>query len=126
MKKSFDGESSPNIAVTLHVLGSVYQERGNLQKAEEYLLKSLEMEKSFGGGSSPGIAATLYALGTVYYVRGDLQEAEKLFSQASEMFRLFYTDGHSTIVNAKQWLDNISVKLSDSDPRKENIHQLKD
>ena len=72
------------------------------------------------------IAAILRELGTVYYARGDLQEAKKLFLQALEMFRLFYTDGDPHIVDTKQWLENISVKLSDSDRPKENIHQSND
>ena len=99
MKKSFHGESSPGISNTLHSLGSGYQERGNLQKAEEYFLKFLEMEKSFQAESSPCAAVTLHQLRSVYYERmfianiNYLQEAEKLILQSLEMYRLFYVVG---------------------------------
>ena len=76
----------------MHELESVYQERGILQKAEKYFLKSLEMEKLFHSENSPRAAVTLLQLGSVYYERGDLQEAEKLVLQALEMYRLFYAD----------------------------------
>ena len=72
MKKSFHDEISPSIhvAIALHQLGSVYCARGNIQKSEEYLIKSLEMQKSFHGESSPGVAVT-------YQKRGNLQKAEE-------------------------------------------------
>ena len=71
-------------------MGSVYYTRGNLQNAEEYLLKSLEMTKSFHGESSPGIAATLHELGSVYYTRGNLQNAEEYLLKSLEMTKSFH------------------------------------
>ena len=107
MKKSFHGESSPDIAATLHELGNVYFTRGNLQKAEEYLLKSLEMTKSFHGESSPHIAATLQELGSVYKQRGNLQKAEEYLLKSLEMKKSFHGESSPGIAATLQELGSV-------------------
>lgn len=61
------GKEYYGLALTYNNLGSVLQELGKLKEAEEYFLKTLEIEKrSLGGERNPEIANTLNNLGAVY------------------------------------------------------------
>ena len=77
VQKRFQLISNFEECKALRRFGTLYIDLGDLQKAEEYLLKSLEMEKSLYGESSPGIVSTLHTLGRVYQERGNPQKAEK-------------------------------------------------
>ena len=92
----------------LHRLGNAYFFTGNLQKAEEYFLKSLEMKKRFHGESSPaGIAKTLLALGDVYILLCDLQKAEEYLLKSLEMEKSFHSESSPGICNALHSLASV-------------------
>ena len=68
-------EDKAVIAIAFGNLGLIYQTRGDLEKAEEYHLKSLEIEKELG--RKEGMASQYGNLGLIYRTRGDLEEAEE-------------------------------------------------
>ena len=65
-------------------LGLVYGERGDLDKAEEMYLKSLEIEEALG--RKEGMASQYGNLGLVYQVRDDLDQAEEVFLKSLALF----------------------------------------
>ncbi len=63
------------ISMALGNLGLIYRTRGDLEKAEEYHLKSLEIEKELG--LKEGMASDYGNLGLIYRRQGDLEKAEE-------------------------------------------------
>ncbi len=80
---SFVEEGCKEQAVTLGNVGLVYRTRGDLDKAEEMHLKSLEIEKKLG--RPEGMANQYGNLGVVYYTRGDLDKAEAMYQKSLEL-----------------------------------------
>jgi len=64
-------------------LGNIYGTRGELDKAEEYYLHSLEIEKELG--RKEGIADNYANLGIIYKTRGELDKAEEYYLQSLEI-----------------------------------------
>ncbi|MCX5633332.1 MAG: tetratricopeptide repeat protein [Phycisphaerae bacterium] len=61
-------------------LGLIYQHRGELEKAEEMLKKSLQINEKLG--RLKGMANQFCNLGNAYYMRGDLDKAEEMQKKA--------------------------------------------
>ena len=78
MKRSLHRDRDhPNIAATLHELGIVSRDAGDLPEAKLHLEESLRMDRSlYGDRDHPGIAATLHALCGVSQAAGDFPEAK--------------------------------------------------
>ena len=70
MRKEVYGEGAahPDIAGSLHQLGSVYYRESNYEKAREYYEESLRIRKEvYGEGAAHSdIASSLHQLGSVY------------------------------------------------------------
>ena len=64
----------------LNNLGLVCWQLGELDQAEDYFQKSLELRQKLG--ILKDIAASFNSLGTVYWHRGELDQAEKHFQQS--------------------------------------------
>ena len=73
----------PINAVAYGNLGLVYQTRGELDKAEEFYHKSLEIEKALG--RKVGMASQYGNLGLVYQTRGELDKAEEFCHKSLEI-----------------------------------------
>ncbi|NBC34506.1 MAG: tetratricopeptide repeat protein [Alphaproteobacteria bacterium] len=69
-----------HLAVACHQLGIVAQKRGDLDDAERWYRKSLEMWQALG--DRPGMATTYHQLGMVAQERGDLDDAERWYRKA--------------------------------------------
>jgi hypothetical protein len=70
------------VAATLHELGQVGRDAGDLPEAKQHLEESLRMKRSLHGDRDhPGIAATLHALGRVSLAAGDLPELSSCLDQ---------------------------------------------
>jgi len=64
-------------AVARGNLGVIYERRGELERAEEMHLQSLEVFKQLG--CLKGMATQYNGVGEVYYTRGQLDQAEQMF-----------------------------------------------
>jgi tetratricopeptide (TPR) repeat protein len=65
-------------------LGNIYLTRGELDKAEEFHLKSLEIEKSLG--RQEGMASEYGNLGNIYQIRGELDKACDYWKKSLDLF----------------------------------------
>ncbi|MFF3714193.1 tetratricopeptide repeat protein [Streptomyces phaeochromogenes] len=68
------------VATIYHQLGRVAQERGHLDKAEDWYRQSLTIEEALG--NRPGMASTYHQLGIVAQTRGHLNKAEDWYRQS--------------------------------------------
>ncbi|HEU5382889.1 MAG TPA: tetratricopeptide repeat protein, partial [Ktedonobacteraceae bacterium] len=60
------GTDHPSTAVTLEILGVLYQEQGRYKDAETYLQRALAIREQTLGASHPDTATTLSSLGNLY------------------------------------------------------------
>lgn len=73
------------LAVTYHELGMVEQGRGDMNAAEDWYRKSLEVAETLG--NRRGMAASYHHLGMVELVRGKLDEAEVWCRKSLDIYR---------------------------------------
>ena len=100
----FVDQGSKEQAMTLGNLGGVYLTRGDLDKAEEMHLKSLEIEEKLG--RPEGMASDYGNLGGVYLTRGDLDKAREYWEKAVALFRQI---GMPHMVKKVQgWIDDLN------------------
>ena len=92
----------PEVAETLHNLGLVYLERGDLENAEKHNQESLAMKKFLYGESHPDVANTLNELGLVYKDQGNLEKAEQHFLESLEMKKPFFGESHPDVAGILQ------------------------
>jgi Flp pilus assembly protein TadD len=64
-------------------LGIIYQIRGELDKAEEFYRKSLEIDKALG--RQEGMASQYGNLGIIYKTRGELDKAEEFYRKSLDI-----------------------------------------
>ncbi|MCP4264907.1 MAG: tetratricopeptide repeat protein, partial [Candidatus Brocadiaceae bacterium] len=77
------GENKVYQAIAYGNLGNIYQIRGELEKAEEYYLKSLDINKELG--RLEGMASDYGNLGNIYQIRGELEKAEEYYFKALDI-----------------------------------------
>jgi tetratricopeptide (TPR) repeat protein len=70
-------EQEEDLAIAFHQLGRVAQERGNLDDAEDWYLKSLAAEQD--SGNQLGISASFHQLGRLCQEQGRLGDAENWY-----------------------------------------------
>jgi tetratricopeptide (TPR) repeat protein len=107
MRKVYGGEAAnPDIATSLHALGSVCYGKGEYEKARGYYEESLAMERKVHGGeaANPGIAGSLNSLGNVCYREDDLVDAVRYLKQAWAMQVKTTSEAHP---DAQTMLDNL-------------------
>ena len=68
------------LATSYHQLGMVAQERGQLEQAEQWYLKSLAIKQALD--DQPGMATSYHQLGIVAQDRGQLEQAEQWYGKS--------------------------------------------
>ena len=82
IKKKF-GKPAEDMANDYGNLGLIYETRGDLDKAEEMLLKALDINETLG--ILERMATNYGNLGVIYQMRGDLDNAEEMLSKALDI-----------------------------------------
>src|SRR6185503_17871328 len=81
-----DLEGEPAVEAEMrNTIGKVYNDLGELEKAESMDRRALAIREKLFGSEHPDVAESLHNLADVLANRGDLAEAEKLHRQALEM-----------------------------------------
>ena len=76
-------EEHPDIAISLHMLGSALRAQGDLAGARNALERALAIHvKALGAEEHPDVAASLHALGGVLQAQGDLGGARNALERA--------------------------------------------
>jgi tetratricopeptide (TPR) repeat protein len=83
LEASDSEQAPPRLAVTYHQLGMLAEERGDFGAAEEWYLKSLEIEEGLGNRS--GMSISYHQLGMLAEDRGDLASAEEWYRKSLEI-----------------------------------------
>lgn len=76
-------ENSEEQSILLGNLGLIYQMRGELEKAEEMHIKSLQINEKLG--RLQGTAHQFGNLGLIYQIRGELDKAEEMFNKVLDI-----------------------------------------
>ena len=75
----------PGVGATLHALGELSQETGELEKAKQYLEESLRIKRAlYGDRDHPGVGATLHALGELSQETGELEKGKAVLGRIFE------------------------------------------
>lgn len=91
-------EPYPDIAESLHNLGILFWEKGQYERAEEYLRKALAMNQELYGEDAvrENIANTMSALAIVLKELSKFEEAEPLYRQALAVDRQIHGERHES------------------------------
>lgn len=80
------GLQDPDLALTYHIIGFVYGEQDNLDKAMEFFNKALQIREQVLDSLSPDLAQTYTNIGTVYRKQFELDEAKKWYDKALMLY----------------------------------------
>ncbi len=92
--KQFGGEENAETANLLSEIGSSYDDKSNIQKAEENYSKSLEIYERIYGQNHPYVATVLGNLGVVFRRNGNYDKAELYFTRALEINEKIFGKDH--------------------------------
>ena len=118
----------PEIAKTLHDLGVVCRDSGDLEEAKKYLEESLRMNRSlYGGKDRLEIAHTLKELYAACCDSGDHEQALKHGEECNRMFRSLQLsrDPRDICTTLHELGDMVSQDTPDSRKRPEDFRQEK-
>ena len=87
--------SSPNVAISLSNLASLYENQGRYDEAEPLYLDALEMQKQLLGEAHPAFAKSLNGLALLYTFQGRYAEAESLYQQSLMISIQTFGESHS-------------------------------
>ncbi len=76
------GAKSPALAMSLNLLGAMYDDEGKYAEAEPVFQRSLTIRETALGPDNPEVAKSLNSLAFLYYHEGRYAEAEPLFRRA--------------------------------------------
>jgi CHAT domain-containing protein/tetratricopeptide (TPR) repeat protein len=80
-EKTFGG-GHPALAMSLNLLGAIYDDEGKYAEAEPLFRRGLAIREKALGPDNPDVAKSLNSLAFVYYHEGKYAEAEPLFKRA--------------------------------------------
>jgi CHAT domain-containing protein/Flp pilus assembly protein TadD len=104
--KQINGEDTIEVVDLVSELGSIYDDKKDVKKAEEYYLKALELYQKAFGKDHPFVATTLGNLGVLYYGSGNYEKAEDYYLKCLEIQeKIFGKDD----LNVATWLSSLGV-----------------
>jgi CHAT domain-containing protein/tetratricopeptide (TPR) repeat protein len=80
-EKTF-GANHPAVAISLNLLGAIYDDEGKYVEAEPLFKRGLAIREKALGPDNPDVAKSLNSLAFLYYHEGRYAEAEPLFRRA--------------------------------------------
>ena len=88
-----------NLAFSYIRVGGIWARRRNIEEAERYLQKGLEMFRSIHGSHHIDVADALVSLARLRYITEDIEEAEQLLIQAYNIRLETLGDSHSSVTH---------------------------
>lgn len=114
-----------DIAATLHRLGNLSQQAGDLNQAKQYFDETLRMKRSLhGDGDHREIALTLHELGSLSLETGDLKQAKQYLEESLRMNRSLHGDrDHPDIATTLHALGSLSRQAGDLKQAKQYMEE---
>jgi nephrocystin-3 len=78
----------PDYASSLNNVGSIFDRKGEYDKALEYYFKSLEIKKVVLGKMHPGYASSLNNIGSTYDRKGEYDKALEYYFKSLEIKKI--------------------------------------
>ena len=104
-------------------LALLYEKRGDLQKTEEFFLKSMKIKKEVLGENNSDFAMSLNNLAGLYQNVGKLEKAEEFFSKSMKICIDIFGETHSYVANTMNNLAALYHKLGNYQKAKEFYHK---
>jgi serine/threonine-protein kinase len=94
-------DAEPEIQAELYqTLGSIYQQLGDLERADSLLRTALDQRRSLFGAEHPDVAESLVALGLLRMDQAELDEAEDHVRRGYEQTRRRFPPDHPSVLAA--------------------------
>ena len=103
------GELPPDISDTMHNIALCYQKLNNLDMAEKWYIRSLNIKVNALGWNDPDVALSHMNIGTLKLHRKKHHEAEEHFRKCLAIYQKYYERDTSKIVKA---LENLAHVLA--------------
>ena len=91
------GDDHPRIIHYLALLGTAHSRLGNTEKAEKYLIRSLETARKIQGNHHPHTAIILIRYANFLSDQKEYPQVEQLTREALQIYTDFYDDDHQVI-----------------------------
>lgn len=111
-EKNSDAENA-DLARILNLLGNLYTETSNYDKAEALYQRALAIRTKVFGEMNPNVAMTLSDLGVVYRLRGEPERAEPLYRKAITIRETTLGKIHPEVARNLQNLGNLLLDSGD-------------
>jgi tetratricopeptide (TPR) repeat protein len=118
-------EATQDVAASLHALGSVLQDMGDLPAAKRSLERSLAIRaKVHGTEDHPGVAASLHALGSVLQAMGDLPAAKRSLERSLAIqAKVHGTEDHPDVAASLHALGSVLQDMGDLPAAKRSLER---
>ncbi len=93
------GTKNRNYATSLNNLAAVYSELGQYKKAEDFLVKSIQLRKEIFGEAHRTYASGLNNMASLYEKMGHFEKAEPLYLQAIEIDKKVLGENHPDYIS---------------------------
>ena len=111
-EKNLDAEN-PEIARVLNLLGNLYSDTSDFDKAEAAYQRALTIRTKAFGETNPNVAMTLGDLGVVYRLKGEPERAEPLYRKALAIREQIWGKEHPEIARTLLSLGNLALDGGD-------------
>src|SRR5690606_22116136 len=115
-------DAEPAVQAELyHTLGGIYQQLGELARADSLLGAALEKRRALYGPEHADVAATLVALGRLRVAQAEPDEGERLIREGLDQVQRLLPPDHPAVAEA---LASLGLALQDRGSYEEAIEVL--
>ncbi|MDY7225069.1 CHAT domain-containing tetratricopeptide repeat protein [Hyalangium rubrum] len=122
LREAVLGDTHPEVAQCLNLLGAVQVLQGSLARAELLLQRALAIREAAFGERHPEVAESLHTLATVYLKQGQPARAEQLYGRALEIREEVLGKDHPDVASTLNNLGNLYLQQGQF-ARSEALHE---
>ncbi len=111
-EKNLDAEHA-DIARSLNLLGNLYSDTSDYEKAETVYQRALAIRTKIFGETNPTVAATLSDLGVIYRLQGAPERAEPFYRRALAIREKTWGKEHPEVARTLHNLGNLALDNGD-------------
>jgi len=107
IEKEILGENHNDVARSYNNIGTVYDDKGEHDKALEYHFKSLQIQKEIFGEKHPDVASSYNNIGIVYYEKGEYDKALEYLFKALQIKKEMLGAKHPLVASSYNNIGNV-------------------